>query len=205
MAYFTPSSQVSLYLVVQKATQCHQMQLPQAGGSFPADIISPWVTSHEVTQSKSNVVSNPNPEAGLHPWVLNHCSWSNSQKFSKLSLEYMAFTTPHPWGRLHPNTLFQMFHYLFILASLGLIAVRSLSVAASGGYSLAQPVLRLPVQWLLLFWSTDSRACGLGSLSFPGSATPTVCGIFEQNQTCFPALWNRLSTTGPLVKSPNAL
>ena len=109
-------------------------------------------------------------------------------------------------GRLHPNTLFQMFIYLF-LASLGLHC--SVQAFSSCG------------EWGLLS-SCGARTSQCSGFSNCGARTLrrvgfSSCGARAQLPHAMwnlprprikpvsPALAGRLSTTGPLVKSPNTL
>lgn len=186
---FHPIQPGILYLVVQKATQCHRMQLQRQRWFIPCRHHLSISYSHEATQSKSNVVSRPNSEGTF--FTLDPKS---------LLLDRIAKNSPNcPWstwlynpspgcGRLFKYTLFQMFHYLFIFGFTGSPLQCAAFRAAASGATLAV-VLGLPDAVASLILSTDSRACGLRQLWCPGSAAPRCAESSQaKNQTCFPCI-----------------
>ena len=64
------------------------------------------------------------------------------------------------------------------------------SVVASGGYCFLQSVGSFSLQWLLLLWSTGSRAHGFQQLWRSGLVAPQhVESPQSRDQTCFPSHW----------------
>ena len=162
---------------------------------------------HEAAQSKSNVVSRPNPEGTFFTLDPKSLLLIEQPKILQTVLGVHGFYNPSPVVAFIQIHFFKCFIIYLFLASLGLHC--SAQAFSSCG------------KWGLLS-SCGAQTSRCSGFSYCGARTPGPvgfgsCGARAQLphgvwnlprpriKPVSPALAGRLSTTGPLVKSPNAL